>query len=357
MASSQHEVDTNRELESLDGAATWLVASFTTLTAGLTAFGAVSGGLTRMLRNYPGLSVWGAILASVAIGIGLGMTLSRPIRITGGTVDSITARRWLLRIGVLFFVIGLTLAVTAATQAPHGRERPQITASLNYENGLTLVGEVKASDLRWTDFMEVSVLAAWISEDSPNSIRWESRKFLYISHTGPDADGNVNLALRVPIRTEKRWNIIQVAGSIERERAPFPNCTPEAPENFGCIALRLPVAHLPQVSATWSTIGDHPALTVTTKAHDEPSTNLIRTTVLARSRGKMHILSQARLSSDSKGDVSHTQVMLVSGRDTTVCVIAERLLDPLPKLKFPPASNRCPAGNQGRLVERLAVPK
>jgi hypothetical protein len=333
--------DPDKQLESLDSAATWLVGSFTTLAAGLAAFGAVSGGLTRMLRNYPGVSLWAAILTSVAIGFGItAKTVTKLMRIPGATVEPTTGRIWLIRMGVLLFIVGLTLAVAAATQAPRGRERPQITASLNYDNGLTLIGEVKASDLRWDDFMEVWVLAAKLVTDRSDAVGWEAQRFLYISHTGPDTDGNVNLALRVPIRAERDWNILQVAASIERERHGFPKCEPTAPETFGCIALRLPVARRPQVSATWSATGNRPALTVTTKAHDQPSTGVIRTTVLARSRGKTLILSQAALSADSKGDVAHTQVVPVSGRNSIVCVIAERLSDQVPKLKLPKSSSR-----------------
>ncbi len=330
--------------ESLDSAATWLVGGFATLTAALTAFGAVSGGLTRMLRNYPALSLGAAILISLAIGFGVATkTFTTPGK------HKWLIPKWLVRLGALLFVGGLALAVSAATQAPHGRERPQITASLNYENGLTLVGRVTASDLRWTEFMDVSVFAAKLKTERP--VHWEAQKFLYVSHIGPDADGKVDLVLHVPIRGEGDWDMLQVAGSIGSRRSPPPfppDCSPQAPATSGCLGVRLPVARRPQVSATWSATGDRPALTVTTRAQDQPSTDLIRTTILARSKRKIAVLSQALISPDSKGDVAHTQVVPVSISNSIVCVVAERLSGNRPERTPPPSAGVASIFHEGR---------
>src|SRR5262249_15519845 len=143
-----------------------------------TAFGAVSGGLTRMLRNYPILSLSAAILISLAIGFGIGAKVAIAGNQSGWLPYS------LLGSGSACFVAGLICATAAATQAPHGLERPQITASLSDQNGLSLVGDVKAEDLQWGDFVEVAVRAAKITVDQPNEIDWQSVHYLYISHTG-----------------------------------------------------------------------------------------------------------------------------------------------------------------------------
>jgi hypothetical protein len=334
---------------SLDNTATILVGGFTALAAALTAFGAVSGGLTRMLRNYPGLSLTAAILISLAIGFGIAAKTA----ISGGKTR---LAQKLIILGVLSFVGGLGFATGAATQAPSGLERPEITARLSYEDGLTLVGEVKASDLRWTDFVEVTVLAAKLTVDKPGEIDWRSQHFLYVSHTGPDTDGKVDITFHVPIRVEESWNVLQVTGVIAQRPTGFPNCVPNAPASLACMAIRLPIPHRPQVVATWSTTGGHPTLTVTTKAYDLPATEEMQTTVVTRSSKRTTVISQAVISPDNRGSVVHSEVLPVARGSNIVCVIAERRSSGTGKVSLPVAPNKCPASTDKSVTEMLTVP-
>jgi hypothetical protein len=333
----------------LDNTSTILIGGFTTIAAALTAFGAVSGGLTRMLRNYPILSLSAAVLISVAIGLGIGAKAAN-------AADNTRLAYELIGLGILSFVASLICATVAATQAPHGLERPQITAKLTNQDGLTLVGEVKAEDLPWGDFVEVTVLAAKLTIDKPNEIKWETQRYLYISHTGPDTDGKVDMTFNVPIRPEESWGVLQVT-SVVAQKKPAPlRCAANAPNSLACLAVRLSVPRRPQVAATWSTTGAHPTLTVTTKAQDLPATGLIRTTVVTRSRHNSTMISQAVISPDINGNVAHSQKVPINSGSRTVCVIAERLSPGVGQITLPRTKGTCPASTDQRVTEMLAVP-
>ena len=339
---------TNGDPPSLDSTANILIGSFTTVAAALTAFGAVSGELTRMLRNYPILSLFAALLISTAIGLGI------------GAKAAITGRQnglpyLLIGLGIPCFVGGLVCAMIAATQAPHGLERPQITARLSYQNGLSLVGDVKAEDLQWSDFVEVTVRAERITIDQPHKMDWTPLHYLYVSHTGPDSNGEVNATFNVPIRPEASWGLLQVSAVVANTPT-SPSCRANAPKNFGCVAVRLPIAYRPQVVATWSAAGSHPTLTVDTKAQDLPETGLVQTTIITRSSKKSTVVSQMDISPDNRGVVDQAETVPISRDSKLVCVIADRLRGDAGKIKLPLATDHCPTSTDERVTDMLAVP-
>ncbi len=313
--------------------------------------GAVNSGLTRVLRNSHAVMIWAVVLIALSIGFGLGAKIGNMPHWVGVA---------LISAGAAAFTAGLALAAYAAVDAPGRRERPTITASLNYDNGMTLVGNVKASDLRWSDKMSVVVEAAHLTKDEPGETEWRTKKLLFVSRTGPDSNGDANIELHVPIRPEVDWDMVQVFGVVE---SVIPNptkrlCTPTAPTNLGCFALRLPINRRPRLTATWSATGAHPALTVTTKAQDLPYTDLIRVSAFGLSRGKSTLLVQANLTTDSKGIVADTQVVPVDRRNSVVCVIAERQpIGSRGSVRLAPlAGKSCPDATDSRVVETLAVP-
>jgi hypothetical protein len=326
------------EAKALDAAATWLVGSFSVVTAVLVGLGATGGSLERMLRNQPVQSKFAFLSLALAIGLAgiaktfflhdpqfprltrCGWTSSRRFleTLVGGSQQSLQRR--LLILGGLAFALGIFLATDAAVASPSDQEKPSITASFELGETLTLTGSVKATSLPSAE--EVHVIVNGLMTLGNDDV---SFKRLYESRSGPNAAGTVELQLKVPISVGIFERVAIVATTGDAATA-AENCTTraEAQENDGCLVLSAPgVPERPQVAASWESSGETLLLSLEIAGEGLRDTQAISALVVGEPKsGPPFDLYRSFFAPSATGHLKNSFVVPVQERAESVCVAA-----------------------------------
>jgi len=178
-----------------------LPTSLAVLTTALAAFGGLTGGIARMLRNNP---VWSLITLLTAVGAVLTALLAQywraahPHRSRGLIVTSI-----LLFVGAVSF--GCWLAVDTAGK----RDRPGLTAKLSQSNtgAWSIEGTAAASGLAARDSVRLFIYAIPRNDA-------KTRTKLYFVTAGPNAEGVASQTFSVPLPKGRAYRSIVVTAAV-----------------------------------------------------------------------------------------------------------------------------------------------
>jgi hypothetical protein len=215
--------------------------------AALAAIGGATGGLARLLRDETEVAVvaMGLILVSLAFAaLARGVSTTRtPGR--DGSAPHLVVRPavkgvLLLGSGVLLFA-GLFVAVTAQIGVMGTSQAPQISGSVeNRGNDVVVEGRVKASGVRSVD--RITIYSYQTDDDAVTAGAPE----LYQSSSGPDANGAVDVPLRLVVHNGPNWPRLVVITAVLGEDNRNCDGQPVQPggvsdvRKVACIVLRLP---------------------------------------------------------------------------------------------------------------------
>jgi hypothetical protein len=217
------------------------------LVAGLAAIGSATGGLARLFRDQNrtatvavALVLLSIVLAAMSRGIGghAGGAASPQQRFSRART-ALKAIFLLLSVGVLF--VGLFIAISAQIAVMGTSQAPQIFGSVQ-RNGKEYLfqGGVKASGV--TSDSRIT-LFAYQTDDDANT---QGKPTLLQSSTGPDADGEVNVPVRIPVHSDKSGHLVvltAVLGEHQRDcdgRLTESNTTEPDTRTVACLVVRLP---------------------------------------------------------------------------------------------------------------------
>jgi hypothetical protein len=336
--------------EKIDSAVKWLIGSFGTVSAVLAGLGAVNGGLERMLRNHPVGSLFAFTFTSLAIGLAV-MAQSAFYDEPGEDGGPwglwawlFASRKRLIALSALSFMIGLVLVTWWAVITPSSREQPTVTARFATQEGLSLVGSVKASGIKSDEIVTISVDG--LTREDNGELRFVDS--IFDSDLGPNPAGILDVPLDVAVPTG-RFELVGVSARFAEEASQ--KCRKDDP-NEGCVVLRVPNVSLrPQLSATWQgTAPDALVLALGINADGLTVDDAVAVVVEGkRPRGSTKRLFSAMFSPDSRGRLDTIVEMPAPAEVTIVCAKAvtrsasdssEAATSP-PPTSSPPLPNRC----------------
>lgn len=205
----------------LDTAAKILIATFTTITAALTAAGFAAGDVTSFYRNHQFWAFLYLILAAIAILVGTFAFL----------VDSVEAQwkmrleQWAIYGGVIAFGAAFIIAVWGlAAGASAGLDRPVLSAQLtgSPSSGTTITASASRSAVQRSDTLVTSI---W-------GVSADGKKFVPLRYdvVGASSDGSVSDSLGVAVAsgTYGRFVVTAVVRQPPHKAASAPpgNCLP-----------------------------------------------------------------------------------------------------------------------------------
>jgi hypothetical protein len=292
------------------------------LTAALTAFGVTTGTVDRVERNHAVLFwigcffIFGAIIFAV-----IGLTLPADERSSDPPPAPLPPKtrlqrlvrflraRHLFRLGAVAFLLGMCFVLAAIIRQAREQPRPSITAKLaTVEGQERFETSIKAGGLKGSEHLRMYVegilpphqgpqgkLILGKSTNAPEHFRVP----LYFSVLGPDASGDVDYTVQLPL--PRRFESIQVRAWVGDTAGNAPeDCfrsvdfkVPTEPptrsstdfvtdekettkeEKFpGCLTFRVPFrAALPLLAASWkSPRSKKPVVVVSLDAKDVPLT-------------------------------------------------------------------------------------
>ena len=205
---------------------TLLAGGVTSITAGLGAFGTLTGGFERVARNYPAESVLLVLVGSVAIGLGVvAPAVSKRVKDVWLAAGSAA----LLAVGILFGVLVIGGASTS--------ERPSVSGSLTVgEQTMTVKGQVEAAGLRSDEHMLIKVEGE--RPDGTDAV-------VYVAHVGPSSEGKVKAPIETVVPRSAYAELIvsaQLGERISQEARrteAVQDCGDDTPY-WGCARLLVP---------------------------------------------------------------------------------------------------------------------
>lgn len=289
-----------------DDAAKLLAGSFAIVATILTALGATSGGLERMLRNHPGRSLVAFVLLGLAIGIAIVAYIL--------DFKNLRWERGLLAAAGVLFTIGLLFAIWTAVVTPSVRERPRITASFTPQPPLALQVAVKAQGV--TADTPVGVTVEGLQRNDAGGYTVLST--LYTSFAGPDGSGVVDFTFAVPVPAGS-FEFLGIAAA-EGENT-FPKCDPRNRVE-GCTIVKVPQFTLrPALNVQWSDDGGTLLVDVTSR-----DLSIRRTLMLLvygkRPSAQPRTLYRASLVPDGTGAITAKISVPVPAKYSRICVAA-----------------------------------
>jgi hypothetical protein len=219
------------------------------LVAGLAAIGGATGGLSRLFRDQNrtatvavGLVLLSVVLAALSRGLGaakVSTTTAAALRPSVRVRAAGKALLLLLAVATLF--VGIFLAVNAQIRVMGTSQAPEIAGNVRRDGTEYMFeGDVKASGV--TSNRRITIFAYQTNDDADTL----DKPVLLQSSSGPDADGLVDVPLRIPIHSDSQNHLIVVTAVLgEHQR----NCDgrlfddqDEAPDTqtVACLVLRLP---------------------------------------------------------------------------------------------------------------------
>jgi len=211
----------------------------TTAVIGVLASLAVTGVLGQAQRNHPSL-----------IYVCLGLVLAAALLWSWAAVVPGRQHPWLHLVGVVCFVAGLSVGITALVTTQHDSERPAVTASFDKDKRL-LTATITADGLSLNKALVVKITSvkAKMVGRRPND-RKPKYKFdgdtkpLYFGVVGPDASGKVNVTAIafVPANTPyvgvKAWDSKQDEPSCTGNKKQRASVSQH--DEAGCFLLQMP---------------------------------------------------------------------------------------------------------------------
>jgi hypothetical protein len=264
----------------ISAVATGLGAAITVFSAGIGVFGALTGGLARLSRNYPWIPplALGLVVAAVLCSL-LAARLNpaddgnpdpapkadltppdhaaarqdaqedsrRSLRATRTRQDNRRQRQQrLLVASVILFGFSLVVPSAALASTIATVDRPRITAKWVTSGPQALLsGTVASSGMKTHDKMFVTVVRlldngnhsaptpppspdpTWAPTVPPKSVYWAG--IVYQQTTGPDIDGNVSVTFEVP--APHGYPAMLVVASVNESRDSCPPTQPEPAAN------------------------------------------------------------------------------------------------------------------------------
>jgi hypothetical protein len=293
--------------------AAFLVASLTFVTGIFAALGITGGVLGRMGRNHPiptGIAIFFATLAVIS-------------GVLAALKKNDSARQWShLRNGLICFLVATIAAVVAGLLTWGDHTSPRVRTGIERtERGLILAIDTNASGLRAAQRLRVSVwpVTAEASSSSASGARYAYRVEglpLFQSINGPNADGDVDLGLKVPMPPQHPSRVVVQAAVGTREPS---DCFGDDSRS-GCAVLYLGEPGRPQLSSSWSTKGKNKILTLQITDEDVPLQTLyLRVVGRAKTRSQ---LARTVIPPAGTGDVKQSIDVQVPARVHVVCAVA-----------------------------------
>lgn len=165
------------------------------ITAGLGAFGTLTGGFERVARNEPTAAILLVVVGSLAIGLGvIAPAVSKRVKdgwLGAGTVV-------LVAVGIIFGVLVIRGASTS--------ERPSVNGSISVtEKTVTVKGLVEASGLKSSEHMLVKVEGEKANVDT----------VVYVAHVGPNSEGKIKAPVETVVPRDAYSEII-ISGQLPK---------------------------------------------------------------------------------------------------------------------------------------------
>lgn len=217
------------------------------LIAGLAAIGGATGGLSRLFRdqNRTATVAFTLVLLSVVLAA-LSRALSAAPRAGTSTPRSGSDLRaigkgTLLLLSVVVLFAGIFLAVHAQIRVMGTSQAPEVSGAVRRDGKEYLFeGNVKASGV--TSDRRVTIFAYQTNDDADTV----GKPVLLSSSSGPNADGVVDVPLRIPVSDDSQYKLVvltAVLGENQRDcdgRLVDDQAQEPDTRTVACLVLRLP---------------------------------------------------------------------------------------------------------------------
>jgi hypothetical protein len=219
------------------------------LVAALAAIGSATGGLSRLFRdqNHTATVAVALVLISVVLAAfsrGLGTPSAKTVEARGFRFSPrlrTAGKASLLLLSVAVLFSGLFIAVNAQIRVMGTSQAPEIAGNVRRDaKEYVFEGDVKASGV--TSDSRITIFAYQTNDDADTL----GKPVLLQSSSGPNADGLVNVPLRVPIHSDLKYHLMVVTAVLgEHQR----DCDGRLVDNHteepdirtvACLVVRLP---------------------------------------------------------------------------------------------------------------------
>jgi hypothetical protein len=310
------------------GAARFLLAALPALGALLTAL-AITGDLVgRMARNHPWATF--ASFGCAALAVFLGAVAAFGLR------ESSDAERRVLYLGLVVLGTGLVMTVYAGVRT--WGDRPQPSIAITPKRGSLVTVTVHGSGLRSSDHLVVEV-EQLLHGTKPG-------QELYRASLGPDASGNVEQTIDVPLPAGDFDDV----GARAWVGAEPRDCYRDG-GSTGCVRVYVSrPQERPQLSVDWETFVRAPRVLIRLKAHNlpqRPSRSMTLRVYGLVTGQPSRVLAEWSLAPDADGSFDRRLSVVVGHAFSDVCIVASTTTrEPV-----------CPAPvDDGTVWTQLAVP-
>lgn len=310
------------------GAARFLLAALPALGALLTAL-AITGDLVgRMARNHPWATF--ASFGCAALAVFLGAVAAFGLR------ESSDAERRVLYLGLIVLGTGLVMTVYAGVLT--WGDRPQPSIAISPKRGSLVTVTVHGSGLRSSDHLIVEV-EQLLHGTKPG-------QELYRASLGPDASGDVEQSIDVPLPAGDFDDVGARAWVGDEPKDCYRNAG-----STGCVRVHVSrPQERPQLSVDWETFVRAPRVLIRLKAHNLPQRPSRSMTLRVYGLVPGHasrVLAEWSLAPDADGSFDRRLSVVVGHAFSDVCIVASTTTrEPV-----------CPAPvDDGTVWTQLAVP-
>lgn len=303
----------------------FLMASVTAVAALFTTLGVTGGLLGRMVRNHPELASVAAVAAVIATVLGVvgWMLKSKPV-----------PQARVLSVGLLLFLVAAVAAIWAAVNTWGDEFAPRVTAVVEKgTRGELIALEVDAAGLEADERIQTSI---WpVTEQRGPAFSQQGQALnsqfkyktgglpLYQLINGPDADGNIDLSVKVPVPA--RHPPVVVVHSAIGEHTPD-DCF-EDESDSGCAILELGQAGRPQIDLDWEVASGGPDLLAIKVSASKVPEETVEVAVVGREEKRRPVLARARLAAGPDGELARSLEVPVADQIRAVCVAAATVED------------------------------
>jgi hypothetical protein len=219
------------------------------LVASLAAIGGATGGLSRLFRDQNrtasvavGLVLLSVVLAALSRGLGATAagTTAAAVRRSPSRMRT-AGKALLLFLSVAALFVGIFLAVNAQIRVMGTSQAPEIAGNVRRDaDEYVFEGDVKASGV--TSNRRITIFAYQTDNDADTL----NKPVLLQSSSGPNADGLVDVPLRIPMHSDSQNHLLVVTAVLgEHQRdcdgrlVDDQNEEPDT-QTVACLVLRLP---------------------------------------------------------------------------------------------------------------------